>query len=78
MELFKVESYNETQDYHLCRDSSGKVHRIDLMVDGGISVAHPSELVGKLVSVASLNPYIISLAVDVSILGPIPVAQESE
>ena len=45
-----VESYlPHPCDYHRCRDAEGWLHRVDLLVDGGLGKVSPESLVGKTV-----------------------------
>ena len=53
-----VERYDRNRDYHVCRDEVGDEHRVDLLVDGGISVSNPESLVGRTVYCVYLHPFV--------------------
>ena len=55
---FKVEKYEEAQDYHICRDSEENLHRINLMVNGDFPGIEPEALVGENISVSYTYPFI--------------------
>jgi hypothetical protein len=50
---------------HVCEEDGVK-HMIDLQVDGAFPSADPEDLVGKLISVSYLQPF-ISIGVDVKV-----------
>ena len=52
-----VRTYNSERDYHICVDEAGQVHRVDLLVDGGIKHMRKS-LVGKTVECDYLEPFV--------------------
>lgn len=52
-----VGSYNQAQDYHECKDDDGHTHRVDLTTDNN-KVGSNESLIGKVVEVESLTPYI--------------------
>ena len=54
-----VESYLPPPfNYHRCGDDKGRLHRVDLLVDGGLGKVSPESLVGKTVWCEHLDPYI--------------------
>lgn len=53
-----VQGYSPGENYHTCRDEAGKVHRLDILVDGGLGKQDPEALVGRTVWCQSLTPYI--------------------
>ena len=71
---FIVHSYNEDQDYHLCRDKIGQIYRLDLFVNGDFRVGNTEKMletnksiIGKKIQVDYLNPF-ISIAMNVRVI----------
>ena len=53
-----VKRYNAEQDYHECITPDGNLHRVDIMVDGGLENKDREFWVGKTIECEYLNPYI--------------------
>lgn len=55
----KIAGYNEGQIYHDCVDEEGKIHRVDIRVDGGIpKVFEDKGLIGREIDCGYLHPFI--------------------
>ena len=60
--ILAVESYDRVTDSYLCSDESGRKHRVDLLVDGGLSSTEADAdrewLIGRTVECDCLIPWI--------------------
>ena len=59
MILKVIKDVDHPHNYHTCEDESGRLHRVDLLVNGDLpEETTPEDLVGKTVTVDYLAPYI--------------------
>lgn len=60
--ILAVESHDPVTDSYMCSDESGRKHRVDLLVDGGLSGtevdASRAWLIGRTVECEYLIPFI--------------------
>jgi len=67
MKHFEVVEYDANANWHVCRDSDGKIHRVDLMANGDFPEGtEPESLIGKTVSCDYTFPF-ISIGIGVAI-----------
>jgi len=52
----KVLKYVRAEDYHICEDDKGTIHRVDLFVDGSLKGHDIDSIIGKMVDVDYLSP----------------------
>lgn len=75
----EVLRYSDTLDFHECKSPSGETHRVDLLIDGGLTLPKKDisceellefkkSLVGKTVEVAYLSTF-MEIAHQVRIVG---------
>ena len=74
-EILKVDSYNESEDYHFCTDEEGQQRKVDLITSGCLpDNIDKKSLIGREVEVEYTHCY-LEMAEQVSIK---PLEQESE
>lgn len=68
----RVTTYCQKEQYHMCYTEQGEKHLVDFLIDSLASKGvKPEFLIGKIVQVSHLTPY-ITIAYGVEVLGDDP------